>query len=98
MTDKPLVFNYEDFLAALEDLRRADITCSFCRHRADCSNGGSLECFDCLDDACHCMDCKDNSKWEWRGRCKDAKHLVEQVQVRTWILEMAEKEGKHERE
>ena len=68
MITKPDVFNYADFLAVLADLRRADITCTFCKHRTDCSNGGSLDCCDCDDTSCHCHDCRDNSKWEWRGR------------------------------
>lgn len=57
MIEKPTVFNYEDHLAALEDLRRADITCTFCRHRLDCQNGGSFDCFDCTLTDCRCHDC-----------------------------------------
>lgn len=54
----------------IECLKEIDTECTYCKHNqkpAPCGETeSSLECDTCIL-YCVCKDCRDNSKWEWKG-------------------------------
>ena len=53
--------------AAVEDLRSPLDNCKVCRHGNDAFPGGcDGDCMECGLD-CFCKDCRNGSKFEWRG-------------------------------
>ena len=58
---------------ALEDLKKVDMDCSFCSHNqtpAPCAKDDAHYTCDVCPKDCYCKDCKNNSKWEWKGAAK----------------------------
>lgn len=51
--------------AAVRDLRHRD-NCDICIGSQNYISGCNGECLDCNLD-CRCKDCRNESKWEWRG-------------------------------
>lgn len=51
-------------------LKEIDTECAYCKHNqkaAPClEKEPTLDCETCTCD-CICKDCRDNSKWEWKG-------------------------------
>lgn len=58
----------EENAALRETVKRLDLDCSECARAltpAPCEESDYL-CWDCPHD-CICRDCRDNSKWVWKG-------------------------------
>ena len=59
----------EDVELLKEDLRSATDRCKFCVQMTKplLCLGSDYLCHECNQHDCVCQDCKDGSKWEWRG-------------------------------
>ena len=59
----------EDVERLKEDLRSATDRCKFCVQMTKplLCLGSDYLCHECNQHDCVCQDCKDGSKWEWRG-------------------------------